>query len=53
MPGGVADMTQVLPGAFGPHDLEEAASRLAPRPGIASDPAQASSEEKEGTNGTL
>ena len=53
MPGGVADMTQVLPGAFGPHDLEEAASRLAPRPDIASDPAQASSEEKEGTNGTL
>ena len=44
MPGGVADMTQVLPGAFGPHDLEEAASRLAPRPDIASDPAQASSE---------
>ena len=43
MPGGVADMTQVLPGAFGPHDLEEAASRLAPRPDIASDPAQASS----------
>ena len=53
MPGGVADMTQALPGAFGPHDLEEAASRLAPRPDIASDPAQASSEEKEGTNGTL
>ncbi len=44
MPGGVADMTQVLPGAFGPHDLEEAASRLAPRPDIVSDPAQASSE---------
>ena len=27
MPGGVADMTQVLPGAFGPHDLEELGSQ--------------------------
>ena len=37
MPDGVAPMTEVLPGAFGPHDLSSVAQA-----------APASSEEKEG-----
>ena len=53
MPGGVADMTQVLPGAFGPHDLEEAASRGTARSDDAHDAAQASSQKKEGNVGTV
>ena len=53
MPGGVADMTQVLPGAFGPYDLEEAASRGTARSDDAHDAAQASSQKKEGNVGTV
>ena len=53
MPGGVADMTQVLPGAFGPHDLEEAASCGTAGSDDAHDAAQASSRKKEGNVGTV
>ena len=42
MPDGVAPMTEVLPGAFGPHDLSSLAQA-----------APASSEEKEGHDGSL
>ena len=42
MPDGVAPMTEVLPGAFGPHDLSNL-TQAAP----------ASSEEKEGHDGSL
>ena len=42
MPGGVAPMTEVLPGAFGPHDLSSVAQA-----------APASLEEKEGHDGSL
>ena len=42
MPDGVAPMTEVLPGAFGPHDLSSLAEA-----------APASSEEKEGHDGSL
>ena len=42
MPDGVAPMTEVLPGAFGPHDLS-----------IVAQAAAASSEEKEGHDGSL
>ena len=53
MPGGVADMTQVLPGAFGPHDLEELGSQTGAGPRDAHGAAPASSTTKEGTDGTL
>ena len=42
MPDGVAPMTEVLPGAFGPHDLSSVAQA-----------APASSEEKEEHDGSL
>ena len=42
MPDGVAPMTEVLPGAFGPHDLSSLAQAT-----------PASSEEKEGHDGSL
>ena len=53
MPGGVADMTQVLPGAFGPHDLEELGSQTDAGLRDAHGVAPASSTTKEGTDGTL
>ena len=53
MPGGVADMTQVLPGAFGPHDLEELGSQTDAGPRDAHGATPASSTTKEGTDGTL
>ena len=42
MPDGVAPMTEVLPGAFGPHDLSSVAQAT-----------PASSVEKEGHDGSL
>ena len=53
MPGGVADMTQVLPGAFGPHDLEELGSQTDAGLRDAHGVAPASSTTKQGTDGTL
>lgn len=41
MPGGVAPMSEVLPGAFGPHDLD----------GVGATSAPAYSETKEGNDG--
>lgn len=43
MPGGVAAMSDVLPGAFGPHDLDS----------VGATPAPASSATKEGNDGDL
>ena len=43
MPGGVAPMTEVLPGAFGPHDLADVAAKASP----------ASSNKKEEHHGSL
>ncbi len=43
MPGGVAEMSDVLPGAFGPHDLDS----------VGATPASASSATKEGNDGDL
>ena len=42
MPGGVAPMTEVLPGAFGPHNLSSVAGAT-----------PASPQEKEGHDGSL